>query len=63
MWTVNFQMFKPVLQKAEEPDQIANICWIIKKWREFQKKNIYFGFIDYAKSLWLCVSQQTMENS
>ena len=29
-------------------DQIANICWIIKKAREFQK-NIYFHFIDYAK--------------
>ena len=28
--------------------QIANICWIIKKVREFQKK-IYFCFIDYAK--------------
>ena len=29
-------------------DQIANIRWIIKKVREFQK-NIYFCFIDYAK--------------
>ena len=29
-------------------DQIANICWIIKKAREFQK-NIYFCFIDYTK--------------
>jgi len=29
-------------------DQIANIRWIIKKAREFQK-NIYFSFIDYAK--------------
>ena len=29
-------------------DQIANICWIIEKAREF-KKNIYFCFIDYAK--------------
>ena len=29
-------------------DQIANICWIIEKAREFQK-NIYFHFIDYAK--------------
>ena len=37
------------LQKAEEPDQIANIHWIIKKAREFQK-NIYFCFIDYAKA-------------
>ena len=29
-------------------DQIANICWIIEKAREFQK-NIYFCFVDYAK--------------
>ena len=29
-------------------DQIANICWIMEKAREFQK-NIYFYFIDYAK--------------
>ena len=30
-------------------DQIANICWIIEKARESQK-NIYFCFIDYAKT-------------
>ena len=30
-------------------DEIANICWIIKKAREFQK-NIYFCFIGYAKA-------------
>ena len=30
-------------------DQIANICWIIKKAREFQK-NIYFCCINYAKT-------------
>ena len=30
-------------------DQIANICWIIEKAREFQK-NIYFCCIDYAKA-------------
>ena len=30
-------------------DQIDNICWIIEKTREFQK-NIYFCFIDYAKT-------------
>jgi len=32
----------------ETTDQIANICWVIKKAREFQ--NIYFCFIDYAKA-------------
>ena len=30
-------------------DQIANICWIVKKASEFQK-NIYFCFSDYAKA-------------
>ena len=34
---------------TETRDQIANICWIIKKAREFQK-NIYFCFIDYVKA-------------
>ena len=34
-------------------DQIANICWIIEKEREFQK-NIYLWFIDYAKAfVWI----------
>ena len=32
-------------------DQIANICWIIGKAREFQK-NIYFCLIDHAKDLY-----------
>ena len=36
-------------------DQIANICWIIEKSREFQK-NIYFCFID-------CVGHNKLENS
>ena len=49
MWTVNFQMVKLVLEKTEEPEIIANICWIIEKVREFQK-NICFCFIDYAKA-------------
>ena len=49
MWTVNFQMFRLVLEKAEKPDQSANIRWIMEKAREFQK-NIYFCFIDYVKA-------------
>ena len=48
MWTVNFQMFKLVLEKAEEPDITANIRWIMEKTTDFQK-NIYFWLIDYAK--------------
>ena len=35
-------------RKGRTRDQIANICWIIEKAREFQK-NIYFCFSDYAK--------------
>ena len=46
---MNFQMFKLVLEKAEEPDQIVNISQITEKARQFQK-NIYFCFIDYAKA-------------
>ena len=46
---MNFQMFKLVLEKTEEPDQIANIHWIMERAREFQE-NIYFYFIDYAKT-------------
>ena len=42
-------------------DQIANICWIMEKAREFQK-NIYFCFIDYTKAF-DCVYQNTVENS
>ena len=53
IWTVNFQKFKLDLEKEPEEegsrDQIANICWITEKAREFQK-NIYFCFIPYAKA-------------
>ena len=42
-------------------DQIANIGWIIKKAREFQK-NIYFCFIDYTKAF-DCVDHNKLENS
>ena len=42
-------------------DQVANICWIIEKAREFQK-NIYFCFIDYPKAF-DCVDHNTVENS
>ena len=42
-------------------DQIANIHWIIKKAREFQK-NIYFCFIDYVK-IFDCVDHNKLENS
>ena len=48
---MNFQMFKLVLEKAEEPEikSPTYILWVIKKARDFQK-NIYFCFIEYAKA-------------
>ena len=50
MWTMNFQMFKLVLVKAEEPDiKLATSTGSSKK-QESSKKNIYFCFTDYAKT-------------
>ena len=47
---MNFQMFKLVLEKAEEPEiKLPTSAGSLKKAREFQK-NIYFYFIDYAKA-------------
>jgi len=42
-------------------DQIANICWIMEKAREFQK-NTNFHFTDYAKAF-DCVDHNKLENS
>ena len=42
-------------------DQIANVRWIIKKTRKFQK-NIYFCFIDYANAF-DCVDHKKLEDS
>ena len=42
-------------------DQIANIRWIIKKAREFQKNILLLYWL--RQNLWLCVPQQTVENS
>ena len=39
----------------ETRDQIANIFWIIKKAREFQR-DIYFCFIDYATTVWITIN-------
>ena len=49
MWTVNFQMYKLDLEKAEEPEIKLSISSGSMKKQEFQK-NIYFCFIDYAKA-------------
>ena len=43
-------------------DQIANICWVIEKAREFQK-NIYFCFTDYAKvfDVWITTNWKILQ--
>ena len=46
---MNFQTFKLVLEKAEEPEIKLPTSAGSSKKQEFQK-NIYFGFIDYAKA-------------
>ena len=51
-------------------DQIANICWIMEKAREFQK-DIYFWFIDYVKAfdhvdhdkLWKILQEMAYQNT
>ena len=61
MWTVNYQMFKLDLEKAEEPEiKLPTSVGSLKTW-EFQK-NIYFCFIDYAKAF-DCVDSNKLENS
>ena len=57
MWTMNFQMFKLVLEKAEEPE--IHLPTILDHWKnkipektnKQTNKNTYFCFIDYAKAL------------
>ena len=42
-------------------DQIANICWIMEKAREYQK-NIYFCFTDYAKVfVWITINWKILK--
>ena len=50
MWTVNFQMFRLVLEKAEEPEiKLPTSSGSLKE-QESSRKNIYICFIDYAKA-------------
>ena len=49
-WTENFQMFKLVLEKAEEPEIKLPISTGSSKKQESSRKNIYFYFIDNAKA-------------
>ena len=47
---MNFQMFKLVLEKAEDPEFKLPASTGLSKKRESSRKNIYFCFIDYAKA-------------
>ena len=47
---MNFHMFKPVLEKAEEPEIKLPTSAGSSKKQESSRKNIYFCFIDYAKA-------------
>ena len=61
MWTMNFQMFKLDLEKAEEPDiKLPTSVGSSKK--QESSRNIYFCFIDYAK-VFDCVDHNKLENS
>ena len=60
MWTVNFQMFKLALGKAEEPESKLPLGH--RKSKGVPEKNIYFCFIDYVKTF-DCVDHNKLENS
>ena len=61
MWTVNFQMFKLDLEKAEESE--IKLSTSVGSWKkqEFQK-GTYFCFIDYAKAF-DCIDHNKLENA
>ena len=61
MWAMNFQMFKLILEKAEEPEiKLPTSAGLLKK-QESSKKNTYFCFIDYVK-LFDCVDHNKLWN-
>ena len=63
MWTVDFQMFKLVLEKAEELE--IKLPTFSGSWRKQENsKKIYFCFIDYTKAFdYVRGLQQMVENS
>ena len=62
MWTVNFQMFKLVLEKAEEPEIKLPTSVGSSKKQESSRKHLLLLYW-LCQSLWLCGSQSTVENS
>ena len=63
MWTVNFLMFKLILEKAEEPEIKLPTSTGSSKKQESSRKNLYFCFIDYAKAFDSVDHKNTVENS
>ena len=62
MWTVNFQMFKLVLEKAEELEIKLPTSTGPSKKQEGSRKNIYFYFIEFqGYSPWGCKELDTIE--
>ena len=62
MGTMNFLMFKLVLEKAEEPEIKLPTSSGSSKNKRIPEKNIYFCFIDYIKAF-DCVDHNKLENS
>ena len=63
MWTVNFQVFKLVLEKAEEPEIKLPTSVGSSKKQESSRKTYLLLLYWLCQSLWLCGSQKTVENS
>ena len=62
-WTVNFQMFKLVLVKAEEPEiKLPTSAGSSKNLESSRKKHLFLCYW-LCQSLWLCGSQHTLEHS
>ena len=61
-WTMNIQMFKLVLEKAEEPEIKLPISVGSSKKEESSRKHLFLLYWQ-CQSLWLCGSQQTVKNS
>ena len=63
MWSMNFQMFQLVLEKAEEPEIKLPISVGSSKKQESFHKNIYFFFIGYSKAFVYVDHKEKLENS
>ena len=61
-WSVNFQIFKLDLEKAEKPEIKLPTSIGSSRKQENSRKKSTFALLT-SQSLWLCGSQQTMENS